>query len=68
MKGYKMRVKRFFSHTMDILRRADVELDKPRFYLRFSHDLDYISLSQQRYAGQMIADIGRMLGNWQKKL
>jgi four helix bundle protein len=54
-------------HTTDILRRADVELDKLRFYLRLSHDLGYISLSQQRHAGQMVADIGRMLGSWQKK-
>jgi len=54
-------------HTADILRRADVELDKLRFYLRLSHDLGYISLSQQRHAGQMVADIGRMLGSWQKK-
>ena len=49
------------------LRAADVELDKLRFYLRLSADLGYISLEQQRHAGQMIAEIGRMLGGWQKK-
>ena len=49
------------------LRAADVELDKLRFYLRLSADLGYISLEQQRHAGQMIAEIGRMLGSWQKK-
>jgi four helix bundle protein len=51
----------------DHLRAADVELDKLRFYLRLSTDLGYISLAQQRHAGQMIAEIGKMLGSWQKK-
>lgn len=49
------------------LRAADVELDKLRFYLRLSTDLGYLSLGQQRHAGQMIAEIGRLLGSWQKK-
>jgi hypothetical protein len=54
-------------NTLDHLRLADVELDKLRFYLRLSHDLGYITLGQQRHAGQMLSDIGRLLGSWQKK-
>jgi hypothetical protein len=54
-------------HTTDRLRAADVELDKLRFYLRLSYDLGYINLGQQRHAGQMIAEIGRLLGSWQKR-
>jgi len=50
------------------LRAADVELDKLRFYLRLSYDLGYISLGQQRHAGQMVAEIGRLLGGWQESL
>jgi hypothetical protein len=53
--------------TLVHLRAADVELDKLRFYLRLSADLGYISLEQQRHAGQIIVEIGRMLGSWQKK-
>lgn len=49
------------------LRAADVELDKLRFYLRLSADLGYMSLEQQRHAGQMLIEIGKMLGSWQKK-
>jgi len=49
------------------LQAADVELDKLRFYLRLSADLGYISLEQQRHAGQMLAEIGKMVGGWQKK-
>lgn len=48
------------------LHAADVELDKLRVYLRLSYDLGYISLGQQRHAGQMVAEIGRLLGAWQK--
>lgn len=49
------------------LREADVELDKLRSYMRLSYDLGYISLGQQRHGGQMVAEIGRMLGSWQTK-
>lgn len=53
--------------TANHLREADVELDKLRFYLRLSYDLKYINLKQQRHGGQMLAEIGRLLGSWQKK-
>jgi len=53
--------------TTSQLKMADVELDKLRFYLRLSYDLGYISLGQQRHGGQMLAEIGRLLGSWQKK-
>jgi hypothetical protein len=49
-------------NSADTLRVADVELDKLRFYLRLSHDLGYINLAQQRHAGQMLAEIGRLRG------
>jgi len=54
-------------NTLEHLRLADVELDKLRFYLRLSADLGYMSLGQQRHAGQMLSDIGRLLGSWQKQ-
>ena len=50
------------------LQLADVELDKLRFYIRLSTDLQYIDLGQQRHAAQLLSEIGRMLGSWQKKL
>jgi hypothetical protein len=54
-------------NTAGCLQAANVELDKLRFYLRLSADLGYMSLEQQRHAGQMLAEIGKMVGNWQKK-
>ncbi len=53
-------------NTLYALQQADVELDKLRFYLRLCYDLEYISLGQQRHAGQMLVEIGKMLGSWQK--
>ncbi len=50
------------------LAAADVELDKLRLYLRLSYDLGYISLGQQRHGGALVAEVGRLLGSWQKKL
>ena len=45
------------------LQAADVELDKLRFYLRLSYDLGYINLGQQRHGGQMVSEVGRLLGS-----
>jgi hypothetical protein len=53
-------------NTPQSLQAADVELDKLRFYLRLSYDLGYINLGQQRHAGQMVAEVGRLLGAWRK--
>jgi hypothetical protein len=41
-------------NSAEHLRAADVELDKLRFYLRLSYDLGYMSLGQQRHAGQIL--------------
>jgi hypothetical protein len=42
-------------------------LARLRFYLKLSYDLGYISLSQQQHGGRMLAEIGRLLGGWQKQ-
>lgn len=54
------------SDTAGHLQAADVELDKLRFYLRLSYDLGYINMGQQRHGGRIVAEIGRLLGSWQK--
>ena len=54
--------------TRRSLSAADAELDKLRFCLRLSYDLGCISLGQQRHAGLMVAEIGRLLGAWHKSL
>lgn len=52
---------------MDRLRRADVELGKLRFYLRLCHELAWLSPGQYGHVSRMVAEVGRLLGGWQKK-
>lgn len=49
------------------LRAADVELDKVRFYLRLSRDLETLSMGQYAHAAEMVVELGKLLGGWLKK-
>jgi hypothetical protein len=49
------------------LRRADIELGKLRFYLRLCHELAWLSPGQYGHVSRMVAEVGRLLGGWQKK-
>lgn len=49
-----------------LLRRADGHLDKIRFYLRLAVRWTWLSEGQYQHAAQMVAEIGRLLGGWQK--
>lgn len=51
----------------DALRRADAALTRLRTYVRLSHDLKLLSTSQYEHAARQLAEIGRLLGGWQKK-
>ena len=48
------------------LEAADEELDKVRFYLRLAYSWRWLSPGQYEHAGRMVAEIGRLLGGWQK--
>ena len=50
------------------LRRADAELTKLRTYVRMSHELKLFSSGQYEHAARMLAEIGRLLGGWIKKV
>ena len=50
-----------------LLRQADVELTKLRFYLRLCRDLQLMSIGQYRHAAQMVNEVGRLLGGWRGK-
>jgi hypothetical protein len=51
---------------MDWLTRADASLNKVRLYLRLEHRLRWLSDDQYRHVAQMVAELGRLLGAWQK--
>lgn len=54
------------ARLVEALDRADIELDKLRHYLRFSRDLDLITLGQYEHAATKLTEIGRLLGGWRK--
>jgi hypothetical protein len=49
------------------LTRADVNLTKLRFYLRLCRDLSLLTPRQYQHAAGLVAEIGRLLGGWQRK-
>jgi hypothetical protein len=49
-----------------LLQEADVALDKVRLYLRMAARWEWLSAGQYRHAAEMVAEIGRLLGGWQK--
>lgn len=50
------------------LRQADAELLKVRLYLRLCQRWDWIKDGQYHFAAQMVAELGRLLGGWQKSV
>lgn len=48
------------------LQAADVELDKVRHYLRLAHRWQWINPGQYEHAGRLVAELGKLLGGWQK--
>jgi hypothetical protein len=45
---------------------AETHLDRARFYLRLAHQWRWLNGGQYEHAGRMLAEIGRLLGGWQK--
>jgi len=50
------------------LTHADVSLAKLRFYLRLCRDMKLITPRQYKHVAAMVAEIGRLLGGWRKKV
>lgn len=48
------------------LERADESLAKIRLYLRLAARWGWLSGGQYRHVSEMVAEIGRLLGGWQK--
>lgn len=50
-----------------LLAVASGDLDKVRLYLRLAHSWHWINNGQYEHSSKMVAEIGRLLGGWQKK-
>ncbi len=48
------------------LRVADAELRKVRLYLRLCEKWEWLKPNQYHHVSGMVAEIGRLLGGWQK--
>ncbi len=48
------------------LRRANLLLEKLRFLIRLSKDLQCINLKSFEYSSKQINEIGKMVGGWEK--
>ncbi len=48
------------------LNDANAQLEKLRFYLRLAHHWHWINPGQYEHAGRLVAELGRLLGGWQK--
>ena len=46
--------------------RADEALAKVRLYLRLANRLGWLSAGQYGHAAELVAEVGRLLGGWQK--
>jgi len=50
-----------------LLKDADIELEKVRFWLRFSKELNLFNIGQYEHASRMTVEMGRLLGAWIKQ-
>ncbi|MEA2103028.1 MAG: diversity-generating retroelement protein Avd [Candidatus Cloacimonadota bacterium] len=48
------------------LRKANLQLEKLRFLIRLSKDLQCISIKQYEQTAKRINEIGKMVGGWEK--
>lgn len=51
---------------LEYLHAADGHLSKVRLYLRLAHHWHWISEGQYEHASRLVAELGRLLGGWQK--
>jgi hypothetical protein len=51
----------------DLLRRANLELQKLRYLTRLAKDLRLLSGSQYEYAARLTNDVGMQVGGWLKQ-
>lgn len=54
------------SQRAALLKQADAELRKVRLYLRLGEKWGWLTAGQYHHVSTMLAEIGRLLGGWQK--
>lgn len=53
---------------LNLLKKANLELECCRYLIRLSCDLRFINLKRYEFISQQVNEIGRMVGGWIKNL
>ena len=53
---------------LDLLKKANLELECFRYLIRLSCDLRFINLKHYEFISQQVNEIGRLVGGWIKSL
>ena len=48
----------------DLLKRAGLQLEKLRYLIRLSKDLEFLSIRRYEFVAGQIDEVGRMVGGW----
>lgn len=56
----------YTKEKMNILRRANLKLEKLRFMVRMANDMHYINIGSYEYVSRGINEVGKMVGGWIK--
>lgn len=56
----------FTKEKLNLLRKANLNLEKLRFLIRLAKDMHYINLAAYEYQAKAVNEIGKMLGGWIK--
>lgn len=51
----------------ELLRRADLELDRLRYTVRLCQEINLLGHNQYLHAAGLLAEIGKLLGTWLKQ-
>jgi len=54
----------FTKDKLDLLRKANLKLEKFRFLVRIAKDMHYINLNGYEYQARAVNEIGKMIGGW----
>ena len=52
---------------LELLRRANLNLERLRYLIRLCHDLDLFTLKRYEYVSREINEIGKQIGGWIKQ-
>lgn len=58
---------RYSKEKKELLRRADLNMEKLRVLLRISNELGYLDKKGYEFASKKLNEAGKMLGGWRKQ-